>query len=170
MAISSAFKSAYVNEVSQQNQGINAITSGVKDVATVIAAVAGLPGLAKGSAISNAMVHTFAGRVGGVGGNIMLASLQERKDLIKSQKQQASSLAEGLNLASGLVSQTLGDNPINRSANKQLSTVFEKLGVSINQGIVDKQGMIDTSIGKVDINSPLGKKILMEGESNDNDK
>ena len=160
MAISSAFKSAYTNEVNQQNQGINTITSGVKDVATVVAAVVGFPGLAKGSTISNAMVHTFAGRVGGVGGNIMLASLQERKDLIKAQKQQSSSLAEGLNLESGLVSQTLGENPINRNASKQLSTVFEKLGVSINQGVVDKQGMIDTSLGKVDINSPLGNKIV----------
>ena len=168
--ISSAFKSAAQNVASQQTQFANNISKGVGDAATVAAAVAGFPGLAKGSAISSAMVHTFAGRVGGVGGNIMLANLQERTALIKAQKQQSSSLAEGLNLASGLVSQTLGDNPINRSASKQLATVFEKLSVAVNQGTVDKQGMIDTSLGKVDVNSPLGKKILMEGESYDNDK
>lgn len=168
--ISSAFKSAAQNAANQQTQFANNISGGVRDTITGIAGIAGLSTLGTGSAISSAMAHTFAGRVGGIGGNIMLANLQERTDLIKTQKQQASSLAEGLNLASGLVSQTLGDNPINRSANKQLSTVFEKLGASINQGTVDKQGMIDTSLGKVDINSPLGKKILMEGESNDNDK
>ena len=168
--ISSAFKSAAQNVASQQTQFANNISKGIGDAATVAAAVAGFSTLGTGSVLSSAMAHTFAGRVGGVGGNIMLANLQERTDLIKAQKQQSSSLAEGLNLASGLVSQTLGDNPINRSASKQLSTVFEKLSVAVNQGTVDKQGMIDTSLGKVDINSPLGKKILMEGEGNDNNK
>lgn len=168
--ISSAFRSAAQNVANQQTQFANNISKGIGDAATIAAAVAGFSTLGTGSAISSAMAHTFAGRVGGVGGNIMLASLQERAALIKAQKQQSSSLSEGLNLASGLVSQTLGDNPINRNASKQLATVFEKLSVAVNQGTVDKQGMIDTSLGKVDINSPLGKKILMEAENHDNDK
>ena len=168
--ISSAFRSAAQNAANQQTQFANNISSGIKDAATLAAGIAGFSTLGTNSTLSSAMAHTFAGRVGGIGGNIMLANLQERKDLIKAQKQQSSSLAEGLSLASGLVSQTLGDNPINRNASKQLSTVFEKLSTSVNQGLVDKQGMIDTSIGKVDVNSPLGKKIIMEGESNDNDK
>lgn len=168
--ISSAFKSAAQNVASQQTQFANNISKGMGDAATVAAGVAGISTLGTGSALSSAMAHTFAGRVGGIGGNIMLANLQERTALIKAQKQQSSSLEEGLNLASGLVSQTLGDNPINRSASKQLSTVFEKLSIAVNQGMVDKQGMINTSLGKVDINSSLGKKILMEGEGNDNDK
>lgn len=168
--ISSAFRSAAQNVANQQTQFANNISSGIKDTATLAAGIAGLSTLGTGSTLSSAMAHTFAGRVGGIGGNIMLANLQERTDLIKAQKQQSSSLAEGLSLASGLVSQTLGDNPINRNASKQLSTVFEKLSTSVNQGLVDKQGMIETSIGKVDVNSPLGKKILMEGEIDDNDK
>lgn len=168
--ISSAFRSAVQNEAGQQTQFANNISSGIKDTATLAAGIAGLSTLGTGGTLSSAMAHTFAGRVGGIGGNIMLANLQERKDLIKAQKQQAVSIAEGLVLASGLVSQTLGNNPINRNASKQLSTVFEKLSTSVNQGIVDKKGMIDTSIGKVDVNSPLGKKIIMEGEIDDNDK
>lgn len=168
--ISSAFRSAAQNAANQQTQFANDISSGIKDTATLAAGIAGLSTLGTGSALSSAAAHTFAGRVGGIGGNIMLASLQERKQAIKAAAEQQDILKQGIEYTRDLVGNTLKTNAINNFAIKSLDLVFDKLIGARQAGAIDKKGMIDTSIGKVDINSPLGKKILMEGESDDNDK
>src|SRR5574344_1453248 len=132
MAISNAFKGAYVNQVSQQNQGISTITQGVKDLATTAMGIAGFTGALGKGALAQGAMHSFAGRVGGVGGNIMLS--------------------------------TLGDNPINRSAKKQLATVFETLQRAKADKIINKKGTIDSELGEIDPNSELGKKVLAQLE------
>lgn len=157
MAISNAFKSAYTNEVAQQNQGINAITSGVKDLATTAIGVAGFTGALGSGAAATAAKHTLAGRIGGVGGNIMLSTLQEKKDTANA-KQQNAQLFSAEDITNTISSQ-LGGNPINNNAVKQLSTVFETLQAAKSQKLINKQGKYQTSIGDVDPNSELGKKI-----------
>ena len=157
MAISNAFKSAYTNQVAQQNQGINTITSGVKDLATAAIGAAGFAGALGSGAAATAAKHTLAGRIGGVGGNIMLSTLQEKKDTANA-KQQNAQLFSVEDIAKTISSQ-LGGNPINNNAVKKLSTVFETLQAAKSQNLINKQGKYMTSLGDVDPNSELGKKI-----------
>ncbi len=157
MAISNAFKSAYTNQVAQQNQGINTITSGVKDLATAAIGAAGFAGALGSGAAATAAKHTLAGRIGGVGGNIMLSTLQEKKDTANA-KQQNAQLFSAEDITNTISSQ-LGGNPINNNAVKQLSTVFETLQAAKSQKLINKQGKYQTSIGDIDPNSELGKRI-----------
>lgn len=162
MAISNAFKGAYVNQISQQNQGISTITQGVKDVATTAMGIAGFTGALGGGALAQGAMHSFAGRVGGVGGNIMLSTLMEKENTVKGQKE-TENLFTGEEVA-GTISSTLGDNPINRSAKKQLATVFETLQRAKADKIINKKGTIDSELGEIDPNSELGKKVLAQLE------
>lgn len=157
MAISNAFKSAYINQVSQQNQGINVITSGVKDIATTAVGIAGFAGALGSGAAASAAKHTLAGRIGGIGGNIMLSTLQEKKNSANA-RQANSQLFSAEDIANTISSQ-LGGNPINNNAVKQLSTVFETLQAAKNQKLINEQGKYQTSIGDIDPNSELGKRI-----------
>ena len=148
--ISSAFKSAYQNEVSQRNQGISTVTQGVKDAATAIIGITGFAGgLGKG-AFAKGAEHALAGRVGGVGGNIMLATLQQKKETAKENKEKQYSAGEVLGSLQG--------NPINRSAIKTLNTVFDF--ISNESDYLNKQGKIETSMGEIDPASELGKQIM----------
>lgn len=162
MAISNAFKGAYVNQISQQNQGISTITQGVKDLATTAMGIAGFTGALGEGALAQGAMHSFAGRVGGVGGNIMLSTLMEKENTVKGQKE-AENLFTGEEVA-GTISSTLGDNPINRSAKKQLATVFETLQRAKSDKIINKKGTIDSELGEIDPNSELGKKVLAQLE------
>ena len=157
MAISNAFKSAYTNQVAQQNQGINTITSGVKDLATAAIGAAGFAGALGSGAAATAAKHTLAGRIGGVGGNIMLSTLQEKKDTANAKQQNAQLFS--VEDITNTISSQLGGNPINNNAVKQLSTVFETLQAAKSQKLINKQGKYQTSIGDIDPNSELGKRI-----------
>lgn len=88
--ISNAFKSAYTNKVSQQNQAIGTATQGVKDLATLGLGLAGFTGALGGGAMAQASQHALAGRVGGIGGNIMLANMQEK--ILTAQENQQKSI------------------------------------------------------------------------------
>ena len=136
MAISNAFKGAYVNQVSQQNQGISTITQGVKDLAVTAAGIAGFSGALGSGALAQGAMHAFAGKVGGIGGNIMLSTLKEKKDAARGQKE-IDNLFTGEEVAD-TINSTLGDNPINRSAKKQLATVFETLQRAKADKIINK--------------------------------
>lgn len=155
--IQHAFSSAYSNQVSQQNQGISNITRGIKDAATLAAGVAGFASGSEGIA-ATAAEHTLAGRVGGVGGNIMLATLKEKEATAKEREKQKMTFT-----AEEITSQ-LSDNPINRPALKQLNTVFETLMKAKEEKMLDKKGQLDTSLGKIDPKSELGKRILGGGD------
>lgn len=157
MAISNAFKSAYTNQVAQQNQGINTITSGVKDLATAAIGAAGFAGALGSGAAATAAKHTLAGRIGGVGGNIMLSTLKEKKD--SANAKQANSQLFSVEDITNTINSQLGGNPINNNAVKQLSTVFETLQAAKNQKLINEQGKYQTSIGDIDPNSELGKRI-----------
>ena len=163
--IQHAFTSAYTNQVSAQNKGINTITTGVKDAATLVAGVLGFSGaLGEGAAAKGAQ-HALAGRIGGVGGNIMLATLQQKKDSAQA-KENTQKLFTGEEVSQTIQSQ-LGDNPINRAAVKKLSTVFETLVNAKEQEIINKKGQIESSIGDIDPNSELGKKIISNLDKED---
>lgn len=155
--IQSAFKSAYTNEVSAQNQTIGNITSGVKAVGT--AATLGA-GLAMGG--TKAAVK-YIGKLTGLGGILTNNKIEEKKESAEGQKMFTEEEVQET------ISSNLGDNPINRSAKKTLSTVFEKLTEAKESGIIDKKGKIKTSIGKFDAYSPIGVKIV-GGLDNDNDR
>ena len=157
MALSNAFKGAYTNQVSQQNQGISTITNGVKDLATAAVGIAGFAGALGSGAAATAAKHTLAGRIGGVGGNIMLSTLQEKKDTVNA-KQQNAQLFSAEDITNTISSQ-LGGNPINNNAVKKLSTVFETLQAAKSQKLINEQGKYKTSIGDIDPNSELGKRI-----------
>ena len=160
--ISNAFRGAVENEVAQQNQGINTITTGIKDTATAILGGLGFAGKLGSGMLAKASKHALANKVGGIGGNLMLASMEEKK--VSVQENKAFTAEE----VTETIRSQLGDNPINRSAMKQLGTVFEKLQEAKEEKIINEKGQIDTSFGEVDPNSPLGKKI-MEGFSATND-
>ena len=136
MAISNAFKGAYVNQINQQNAGIGTITQGVKDLAVTAAGIAGFSGALGSGALAQGAMHAFAGKVGGIGGNIMLSTLMEKEDIAKGQKE-IDNLFTGEEVAD-TINSTLGDNPINRSAKKQLTTVFDALRNAKAEKIINK--------------------------------
>lgn len=153
--ISSAFKGAYQQEVNQQNQGINTITTGIKDTATVILGTLGFAGKLGTGVLAKASKHALANKVGGIGGNLMLATMEEKKETTKNNKE-----AFTAEEVTETIKSQLGDNPINRSAMNQLGTVFEKLQEAKEDDILNKKGQLETNFGDIDPNSELGKKII----------
>ena len=159
--ISNAFRSAYQNEVTQRNQGINTITSGVKDLGTAVLGALGFSGALGSGAASDVFKHALANKIGGIGGNLMLASMDEKVSNAKqldAMKQGSFTREE----VGSTIKAQLGDNPINRAAIKQLNTVFDTLQMAKEQNIINKEGKIVTNFGEVDPNSELGKKLLGE--------
>lgn len=148
--ISNAFKSAYQNEVSQRNQGISTVTQGVKDAATAIIGITGFAGGLGSGALAKGAEHALAGRVGGVGGNIMLATLQQKKETEKANQEKKYTASQVIGALEG--------NTINRSAIKTLNTVFDF--ISNESDYLNKQGKIETSMGEIDPASELGKQIM----------
>lgn len=165
MAISNAFKSAYTNQVAQKNQGINTITTGVKDIATTMAGVAGFTGALGSGALAQGAKHALAGRVGGIGGNIMLSTMQEKTQTAKANEEIGKLFTS--DEVSQTISSTLGGNPIHNSAIKQLGTVFEILQQAKEQNLINKKGTIDSTIGEIDPNSELGKQIVEQMGGNE---
>lgn len=163
--IQHSFTSAYTNQVQAQNQGINTITGGIKDAATLIAGVAGFAGGLGDGALAKGAEHALAGRVGGVGGNIMLATLQEKKATAQVN-QERKNLFTAEEVGSTIKAQ-LGDNPINNAAMKSLGTVFETLTKAKQEQIINKKGNIESSMGDIDPNSELGKKIISNLDKED---
>ena len=162
--ISNAFKSAVVEETSSRNQGINTITGGVKDVGTAILGTLGFAGVLGSGDFAKVSKHALANRVGGIGGNLMLASMEEKK--VSVQENKAFTAEE----VTETIRSQLGDNPINRSAMKQLGTVFEKLQQAKEEKIINDKGQIETNFGDVDPNSELGKKIISQMNNEGDDK
>lgn len=152
MAISNAFKGAYTNEVSQKNQTINTVTSGVKDLALL---GLGIANVASGGALAGKMTQ-FVGR--SLGGGAVMSLINQKAESAKDNEETKQMLSKED------VSKVLGDNPINRSAQKMLSTVYDKLTEAKQKGIIDEKGQIETSMGKIDVTSELGQKIITEGE------
>lgn len=166
--ISNAFKGAYQNEVTQRSQGINTITSGVKDLGTAVLGALGFSGALGTGATSDVFKHALANKIGGIGGNLMLASMDEKV----SDAKQLDAMKQGSftrEEVGSTIKAQLGDNPINRAAIKQLNTVFDTLQMAKEQNIMNKEGKIVTSFGEVDPNSELGKKLL-GGMRDDNDR
>lgn len=158
--ISNAFKSAYTNKVAQQNQGINTITGGVKDAMTLALGITGFAGGLGSGALAKGAQHALAGRIGGVGGNIMLATMNQKSETARVN-QTNETIFTGKQVQETIQSQ-LGENPINRNAVKQLRTVFETLSEARDKDIINKKGNIESSIGDIDPNSELGKKVIDE--------
>jgi len=156
--IQHAFTGAYTNEVSARNQGINTITSGAKDLATTALGIAGFSGVLGTGPAAAASKYALAGRIGGVGGAIMLATMQE-KAMSAEKKEQTKQLFTSEEVGETIKSQ-LGDNPINRAALKSLNTVFDTLAQAKEEKILNKKGKIESSLGEIDPNSELGKKIV----------
>ena len=163
--ISNAFKSAYVQKESARNRGLDNISEGIKTAGTLALGATGFAGgLGKGI-LSKASKFALAGKVGGVGGAIMMASMEEKAVSVKAQKMFSEEEVQET------IASNLGDNPINRSAKKQLSMVFEKLTQAKESGIINKAGMIESSLGDIDPNSELGKKIISQlGGEDGNDR
>lgn len=164
--ISNAFKGAYTNEVSQHTQSQSHIAGGVKAVGGAILAAMGFTsgGISKG-------LQGAIAKVGGLGGQAMQSQIDEKVTAAKT-KEENQKLFTSEEVASTISSQ-LGDNPINRSAKKQLNTVFETLQMAKEEKILNKKGQIETDLGPVDPNSELGKQILTqlkEDKADDNDR
>ena len=156
--IQHSFTGAYTSQIGAQNQGIGTITSGVKDAATLGLGVAGF-GNALGSEIANkASKYNLAGRVGGVGGAIMLATLKEKKGSAEAREEQKQMFSR--EEVGETIKTQLGDNPINRAAVKKLNTVFDTLVQAKEAGILNKEGMIESELGPIDPTSKAGQQIM----------
>ena len=155
--LSNAFRSAEISGVTAQTQGINTITSGIKDIGIGVMGAMGFSGALGSGAVAKGAKHALAGRIGGIGGNIMLATMEEKKATTQAKQNIVSMLdPKAQEVAVG----ALGDNPINRNAVKQLNTVFETLQMANQKGLITKEGNISSSMGDVDPNSTLGRKIM----------
>lgn len=159
--IQHAFTSAYTQRVGQQNQLAGTAWQGAKDVATLGMGIAGFSGGLGEGVVAKASKYNLATKVGGIGGAIMLSTLQEKKDATQEREQQQSFTREEVGET---IKSQLGDNPINRPALKKLNTVFDTIMEAKEQGIINKKGMIESSLGDIDPNSELGKRILAGGD------
>lgn len=156
--ISNAFKGAYTNQVAAQNQGINTITGGAKDAVVAGLGAAGFLGLLGSGVAAKASKYGLAGRVGGIGGAIMLSTMQEKKTSAEAREQQKQMFSS--EEVGETIKTQLGDNPINRPALKKLNTVFETLTMARESGLINEKGKIESEIGDIDPNSKLGQQIL----------
>ena len=84
--ISNAFKSAYMNEQSAINETGNNVANAVKGAGTLIAGIAAFTGALGDGTVATAAKHNLAGKIGGIGGNIMLASIDEKRAVAQSQQ------------------------------------------------------------------------------------
>ena len=136
--IQNAFVGAYTREVGALSKGISTISSGAKDAAAVMFGVAGITGALGEGVAGKAASHYGAGRIGGIGGNIMLATMQEKKETakLKHQRQQAN-----IKTLKGLTKQA-----------QELKTPAE---------------ILHTSFGDIPAESELGKKIKQAEEVED---
>ena len=156
--IQHSFTGAYTSQIGAQNQGIGTITSGVKDAATLGLGIAGFAGALGSGVGAKAAKYNLAGRVGGIGGAIMLSTLQEKKGSAEAREQQKQMFSS--EEVGETIKAQLGDNPINRPALKKLNTVFDTLVQAKQAGILTEEGKIQSEIGDIDPNSELGKQIL----------
>jgi len=117
--IQHAFTSAYSNQIAQQNQVVKGAWGGVKDAATMIAGGLGFSGALGDGVAAEGAEHALAGRIGGIGGNIMLATMKEKEATQMANESKAKFLEQ--------VAGKMSDNPINRSATTELMTVARKL-------------------------------------------
>lgn len=159
MAISSAFKSAVTQRVAQENQFVGTIGSAVTGTAAAAFAMG-----------SDKQLVSMAGRVTGIGGNAMASTLKEKTDTAKLNAEKKV-VYTGDEVKSTITANLKG-NPINNAALKKLGTVFETLQNAKEQKMIDKEGNLETSFGKVDPNSELGKQIMSKlgGKNDDNDR
>lgn len=132
-----AFKSAVISKESAQNKGVNQITSGIKDAVVAIGGGVAFGGGVGGS-VGMALKHTLAGKVGGVGGNLMLASIQGKKDTDKFIDSNKNMIAEF-------------------KASYAKMTPTERL--KEEQGLVDKvDSIMDVAVEE---NSPVSKELKL---------
>lgn len=136
--IQNAFVGAYTNQVGALNKGISNISSGIEDTAAVALGIAGISGAFGEGVMGKAASHYGAGRVGGIGGNIMLATLQEKKETARLNQKRQQAILKRL---------------------KGLTKEAQKLKTPAE--------MLHTSFGDVDPNSDLGKRILEAEEVNE---
>lgn len=155
--IQHAFTSAYTQRVGQQNQLTGTAWQGAKDVATLGLGIAGFSGALGDGMLAKASKYNLATKVGGIGGAIMLSTLQEKKDATQEREQQQTLSQED-------IQSQLGDNPINRPALKKLNTVFDTIMEAKEQEVLNKKGNIETSMGEIDPKSELGKRIVAGGD------
>ena len=148
--ISSAFKSAYQNEFNQQSQMLNTINTGIKDLGTAMVGMLGFNGTLGSGTMAKAAKLGLANKIGGIGGALMVATMDEKTK------------PQGTPVTQENVLGALGDNPINNTARKQLTTVFEQLNLAKEQNLMTKEGKIASPMGDVDPNSNLGKQILSQ--------
>ena len=76
--ISSAFKSAYQNEFNQQSQMLNTINTGIKDLGTAMVGMLGFNGTLGSGTMAKAAKLGLANKIGGVGGALMVATMDEK--------------------------------------------------------------------------------------------
>lgn len=160
MAISSAFKSAAKEKVGQENQFVSGIGNAVTGAASALLS----------AEVGGKAATAMAGRISGVGGSAMASTMKEKVETGKIQAEKKT-VFSGDEIKS-TISTTLEGNPINRSALKQLGTVFETLERAKENKTINEKGMLETSFGDVDPTSKLGQQILtkMGGKNDDNDR
>lgn len=114
-----------MNESAQINKTFGNVSSAILDSAAVVTAALGFSGALGEGVTGQALGHAAAGRIGGIGGHLMLATMNQKKDSAKAREENEASFS--LSKVEEAVNIGLGDNPINRSAAKSVKTVFEIL-------------------------------------------
>ena len=154
--ISNSFKSTYSGFASGFSQWTGNLARGTNAPVTAIASIFSLFAGAGAAKKGVSSIATTAGEAA------VEKALNDKTNAITAQN--SFSREEVQNT----IESTLGKNPINNYAKNQLGTVFDKLLEAKQAGIINKKGNISTSMGEIDPNSELGKKIIMGGD-NDND-
>lgn len=139
--IQNAFVGAYTNQVGALSKGSQNITKGAIDAAALGLGVAGFTGALGDTGFAKGAEHALAGRVGGIGGNIMLATIQEKKESIRlaqKHKQETIRTLKGLEKSAfklekkqelktpaEILHTSLGDFPADSEMGKKISEAEE---------------------------------------------
>ena len=125
--ISNAFKSAYMQKENAFNAFGRDVGEATKNAFTVVAGAAGALGAFGDGAVASATKHNLAGKIGGIGGNIMLAYLDEKKD----------------------VSSNKAIQDLSKLSDEELDARFEKIASGTEAGSLEEK-VVDTVWNKIE--------------------
>lgn len=124
--VSSTFRGTVTQREAARNQTVSTVSRGVQDASIAAIGVMAYSGALGAGTASQMAKHALANRVGGIGGNIMVSSIEEKRGTaIQAQEREA--LLFSPEEFERITTKTLEGNRINASALKQMGTVFEVL-------------------------------------------
>ena len=128
--ISNAFKGAYTERVGAENKVAGNIQAGIRDAASIATIAAlGFTGAISDEAILKGVSRMGASRLGGIGGNAVMAALGEKKDTAQVRKDDTRLLNADEEELDKIFTELS-----NQSTSEEMDTAIDTVWQKLNQG------------------------------------